>query len=236
MPRTRPTALLSVAALLLGLLLTSGCGSSGSDLSGLSAKQLLAKATAALKKQEDVSITGKIGTTGSGTSLDLHYVGREASYGRLSPDKGSLRFERVDGKTWLQPDAAFLQAQLGASAGALTKLIGDKWILADPSNQAFGQLVAVASRDFLDSQVLAPSTAVTKGGKATVDGTKCVTLKTKTGTLYLDADTALPVQVSGTGSDAGGSGTGTAHFSYDDLKAPTPPPADQQVDLSKLLG
>lgn len=228
---TRPTALLAVVALVLGLAV-AGCGGAGTDLSGLSAKQLLAKATAALKKQEDVSISGRIGTTASQTGLDLHYVGHDASYGRLTLSTGTLEFERVAGKTWLKPDAGFLRAQLGASGAAVTKLIGGKWILADPSNQAFGQLIQVASRDFVDSQVLSASSTVTKGGPATVDGTKCVTLKTRTGTLYLDAATALPVQVAGTGDED----TGKAQFSYAKLTAPKAPPASEQVDLSKLVG
>lgn len=231
MRRSRPITLLAATALVLGLALT-GCGGSGSDLSGLSAKQLLSRATAALKKQPNVSISGRIGTTSSQTGLDLHYVGQDASYGQLSLDQGSLRFEQVSGKTWLKPDAGFLRAQLGAGAAAVTQLIGDKWILADASNQAFSQLIQVANRDFVDSQVLSASGSVTKGANATVDGHKCLTLKTKTGTLYLDASSALPVQVAGTG----GSGTGKARFDYGKLTAPTAPTADEQVDLNKLVG
>lgn len=231
MRRFRPTALLAVAGLLLGLVL-SGCGSSAPDLSGLTAKQLLAKATAALKQQQYVSISGRIGTTATQTSLDLHYIGRSASDGQLNLSQGSLKFERVGGKTFLKPDAGFLRAQLGSGAAAVTGLLGGKWILADPSNAAFSQLLQVASRDFVDTQVLSASSGVTKGGPATVHGTRCVTLKTKTGTLYLDAATALPVEVAGTG----GTGTGKAAFSYDKLPTPTAPPANQQVDLSKLVG
>ena len=93
-------------------------------------------------------------------------------------------------------------------------------------------MIQVANRDFVDSQVLSASGSVTKGADATIDGHKCVTLKTKTGTLYLDASSALPVQVSGTG----GTDTGKARFSYEKLTAPTAPAANDQVDLNKLVG
>lgn len=231
MRRSRPTAVLAVMVL-LGLALAGCGGAPRQDLSGLTAAQLLAKATKALTGQRYVSVTGTIGTTATETALDLHYIGHSASYGSLTVPQGSIRFERVAGTTWLRPDAGFLKAQLGASAAPVIKLIGDKWILADPSNKAFAELNDVASRDFIDSQVLSPGSKVTRAAPATISGTRCLTLKTKTGTLYLDATTALPVQVVG----MGGASVGRARFTYDHLDAPTAPPAAKQVDLSKLVG
>lgn len=237
MRRCRPPApLAAVAAVLAALALLAGCsdhgGEAGADTVGMSSKQLLAKGDHALQNQRYVSIQGRIGTTSTRTGLELHYIGQNASYGRLTLPQGSLRFERVGSTTWLQPDAAFLRAQLGDQAGPVTRLVAGKWIVADPGNQAFGELVQVASRDFVDSQVLSPEGKVRKGAPTTVGGERCLTLKTANGTLYLDASTFLPVRVSGTGSSA----VGEADFSYVHLEAPAPPPTDKQVDLGKLAG
>lgn len=237
MRRCRPPLLAALlAGLLAGLMLLAGCGSGSGDASpdvtAMTSKQLLARGNEALHHQRYVSIQGRIGTTATRTGLELHYIGQDASFGRLTLPQGSLRFERVGSTTWLQPDAAFLRAQLGAQAAAVTRLVAGKWIVADPANQAFTELAQVASRDFVDSQVLSPEGAVHKGGVVTAGGTRCVTLKTANGTLYLDASTYLPVRVSGTGSSA----VGEADFDYAHLQAPTPPPADKQVDLSKLAG
>lgn len=242
MHRCRPPLLTAAVAgpLLAGLVLLAGCGAGSGAGSGagdpevatMSSKQLLSRGNEALHHERYVSIQGRIGTTATRTGLELHYIGQDASFGRLTLPQGSLRFERVGSTTWLQPDAAFLRAQLGAQAAAVTKLVAGKWIVADPANQAFTELAQVASRDFVDSQVLSPEGAVHKGGVVTAGGTRCVTLKTANGTLYLNASTFLPVRVSGTGSSA----VGEADFSYAHLPAPTPPPADKQVNLGKLAG
>lgn len=217
-------------AALLVTALVAGCGGTTS-LSGLSTDALLKKARAQVTAEKYVRVSGTIQESGKDTSIDLRYVGDD-SYGTIVLSGATMKIESVGGKTYFKPSAAFWKQQLSSDeATMVTKLIGDKWIVADPSNANFAQLIQVAKRTFLTKEVLTPSSKVTKGKVTTVAGTKAIPLTIQKGTLYLDDGTARPLQVRG----AGTSGSGTATFSYGAIAAPTAPTAAQQVDLSKLI-
>lgn len=220
---------LAVLLAVLVALTLAGCGSKSLD--NLKPDELLKKARASVSAEHYVSISGKIKESGTNTSIDLHYNG-EDSYGTIVLAGATLQIRAVDGTTYFKPDKAFWKQQLaGEQAGLITKLIGGRWIVADPSNSNFAQLIEISQRTFLTKEVLSPSSTVTKGEVTTVDGHKAIPLKVKQGKLYLDDETARPIQVSG----AGGGSSGTATFSYDKVKAPKAPPKKDRVDLSKLM-
>lgn len=222
-----------IATLALALLLTTlvaGCGGSTS-LSSLSTDTLLKKARAQVAAAQYVRVSGKIQESGQATSIDLRYVGSD-SYGTIVLAGATMRIESVGGTTYFKPSAAFWKQQLQASEAKLvTGLIGNRWIVADPKNANFTQLIEVAKRTFLTKEVLTPSSKVTKGAVTTVAGTKAIPLTVQKGTLYLDDSTARPLQVKGSGTG----GSGTATFSYAKLATPTAPSAKDRVDLSKLM-
>lgn len=222
----------SILVLLVVLSWTlAGCGGGSSSLSGLSTDALLKKARVQVASAKYVRVAGKIQQSGQATSIDLRYVGND-SYGTIVLAGATMQIESVGGTTYFKPSADFWKQQLSANeASVVTKIIGGRWIVADPSNASFAQLVAVAKRTFLTKEVLTPSSTVTKGAVTTVGGTKAIPLSVKTGKLYLDDATARPLQVTGSGSG----GSGTATFSYDSFAAPIAPAAKDRVDLSKLL-
>lgn len=221
----------ALCALLLGVLL-AGCGSSKSSLSDLSSTALLRKASTAVSGKHYVSLTGRIDQSGNKTGLDLHYVGDD-SYGRITlSNDAQLELKQVGDKTWFKPNDAFWKAQMSTGAAAVIKVIAGRWILADPSNKEFGQVLELADRDFLTQQMLDSSVTATKGKPTKVRGIDCIPLKLKNGVMYLDEDNALPVRVTGNQK----SGSGVADFSYAKVSAPTAPAAKDQVDLSALGG
>jgi hypothetical protein len=233
----RPTRLAAIlTALTLGSAALTGCGGSSSggdsDLSGLSTTKLLDRAVAQVKKEKYVSVSGKIDDQGQETGLDLDYVGAD-SHGTITLEGTTLELETVGGKTWFKPSAAFWNKQMGAkSAAQVIKVINDRWIVVDPANKSFAQLVELASKDFVTKEILHPESKVTKGKVTKVKGIEVIPLKTTDGTLYLDKSNARPIQIVGTGNQ----GKGTADFSYDKIDAPTAPAAKDQVDLSKIAG
>jgi hypothetical protein len=219
---------IATAVVLAGAVL-AGCGSSSSDLSGLSATTLLSKATTQLAKEPYITLRGDITDSGGQTGLDLSYVGDD-SHGTITLKGAELELQTVAGQTYFKPSDSFWKAQMGANAVSVIKLINGRWIIADPTNQSFGQLIQLASKDFVTKDVLDPSGTVTKGKETRINDILCIPLKTKDGTLYLDAKTARPVQIVGNGSG----GTGKADFSYDLVDAPTAPAKKDTVDLSSL--
>jgi hypothetical protein len=232
MTRTRLLGLFT--AVCLGATLLTGCGgSSGDDLDELSIGDLLDRATTAVRDETYVSITGSIDRSGNETGLDLHYVGDDSD-GSITLDGAKLQLRTVDGTTWFKPSDEFWKSQVGGKqAKRLIRLIDGRWIVADPANQSFGQIIQLASRDFVDEQLLDTEDGdLRRGDNEEVDGQKCLTLKTGDGTLYLSADDALPVQITGSTEE----GEGKATFSYDEIPAPTAPAKDEQIDLSKLGG
>jgi hypothetical protein len=218
---------------LLATVVVAGCGSGHAtpSLSKDSADTLLKKARAAVTAEKYVRVSGKIQDSGKSTSIDLRYVGTD-SVGTIELAGASMQIEAVGATTYFKPSDAFWQQQLAANEATLvTKLIGGRWIIADPSNTNFSQLIEVAKRTFLTKEVLTPSSKVTKGKVTTINGTKAIPLKVDTGTLYLADSDARPLEVKGSGSG----GSGTATFSYTAQTAPTAPSTKDQVDLSKLM-
>jgi hypothetical protein len=113
----------------------------------------------------------------------------------------------------------------------VANLIGDHWIVADPSNANFAQLIDLAKRSFLTDEVLTPQDKVTKGKVTTVSGTKAIPLTLASGAIYLADKDARPLQIKGSGSG----GSGTATFSYGKVTIPAAPAAKDVVDLAKLM-
>lgn len=236
MTRTRLVA--TFAALLLGSALVGACGSASKDaapekdLSNLSVKQLLSKASTAVQAEKYVTLTGTIKSEGKETGLDLSYVGSD-SHGTITLQGARLELETVAGKTYFKPSDDFWTKQMGAKdAGTIIKLVDGRWIVADAKDGSFAQLTELASREFIAKQILTPDTAVSKGDPTKVDGVAVIPLKTKDGIIYLDRSTARPVQIMGTGT----TDSGKASFSYAEVDSPTAPTKAQQVDLSKLAG
>lgn len=229
MKRTRIPAV--ALAVLLAVTALAGCGSSGNDVSDLPVKQLLTKAKAQLKNTQYLEIKGNLHEGSSSIGLDLSYVGKD-SHGTLSVSGKSVEIETVDGTTYFKPSDSFWKAQLGPGAKTVINLINGRWIVASADNPSLSQLTQLTDRSALAKQILSPDSKVTKGKTKQVDGDEAIALNSKNGTLYLATADARPVQITGNGN----AGTGAVNFNYDKVAAPTAPPKDKTIDLSKLSG
>lgn len=222
-------ALAVLLAAVLGILLT-GCGSTPSQAK-LSTSALLTKARAYIQAQDNVSLSGRIAQGGAETAIDLAYSGQD-SVGTITLSGAQIQVESIGGKTYFKPSDAFWSQQLPkAQATLVTKLINGRWIIADPSNSDFTQLIQISKRAFITDEVLTPTGKVIKGKVTTISGTKAIPLTLDNGAIYLADSDARPLQVKG----SGGGGSGTATFSYAKVTIPAAPAAKDQVDLAKLM-
>jgi hypothetical protein len=230
MTRSRFAAVVAAAALVL-----AGCGGSDepatkkADLSDLSASKLLAKAKAAVKSEDSITISGEGKDEGSTMSLDMHYVDEDA-WGTIAFDSDELRVLRVDDQAFIKAGDSFWKSMVGDEAGAILSEIDGRWVIANAAS-GFGEFASFADRSFLADEMLKPENTPTRGESKTVEGVECLALDDgDEGTLYLAKDDGRPIQI-----DDGTEG-GALTFSYEDQDAPKAPAASDVVDLSRLAG
>lgn len=225
--RVRLSALIVASALVL-----VGCGGSdgGDDgVADLSASKTLAAAKKQLAKEEFITIEGKGVDKDAGTEIevDLAFAG-ETAEGTVSVSGMELELLRADGKAYFKADKKFFESS-GAPAETMD-LIGDKWVVIDPSNASFAQIGSFVEKDGFFKELLKPDGKVTKGKEKTVNGVDCVALKSKKGsTFYFDKSDAKPISLVSTED-----GEGTLDFSYDKIDEAQAPPADEVFDLAQL--
>jgi len=204
------------------------------DLAALSASELLAKVTAAVA-HDDVHISGTAVSDEQAVSLDMSYVGDDAS-GSMTVSGAKLALLNVDGVSYFKADEAFWKAAAPSDAEQVAALIGDRWIKVDPTDANFGEMASIATRKFLTTSVLKPTGSITKGEPKTIDGVNCLTLvdtdpKEGNGLLYVDAADGKPIRIApGEGSDS----KGELDFDYSPPAIPPAPAASDVLDSSAL--
>ena len=207
-----------------------------SELAALSATDLLAKASAAVA-HTDVHVSGTAASDDQTVSLDMSYVGNDAS-GSMTMSGAKLTLLNVGGTTYFKADDAFWKTAAPSDADKIVAIVGDRWIKIDASAADFREMASIATRDFLTSEVLTPSGTITKGEPKTIDGVNCLTLtdtdpKEGNGVLYVDAADAKPIRIApGEGGDA----KGELDFDYSPEAIPAAPAASDVLDFSALQG
>lgn len=225
--RVRISALIGASALVL-----VGCGGSddggGEGVADLSAAKILAAAKKQLAQEEFITIEGKGVDEDAGTEIevDLAFAG-ETAEGTVSVSGMELELLRAGGKAYFKADKKFFESS-GAPAETMD-LIGDKWVVIDPSNASFAQIGSFVDKDGFFKELLKPDGKVTKGKEKSVNGVDCVALKSKQGTFYFDKSDGKPVSLVSTDD-----GEGTLDFSYDEIDEAQAPPSDEVFDLAQL--
>lgn len=216
------------------LIVVSACGGSDGaakkDISGLSAKAILAKAKAEVGKQPNVSMKGTSSDAGTEISFKLGYSHKD-SYGTFTIDGGVATLLRVGGATFLKADKKFWDAETHHHGGAITAILKGRWIKASAGKSNFGDFLTLADRSFIRKLVFAPDDYAEKALVKPVDGVECVQIHVSAGTIYVATESALPIEL--TSNDNGG---GDATFSYDAVRIPAAPDASEVVDESDLAG
>lgn len=200
------------------------------SITGLSATQILAKAQAAAKAAKSVHVKGAM-TDGDGRmALDVRLAAAGGS-GSITMDGDRISIIVIGKTAYLRMSDAFWrkQAKSKAEANAIVALIGGRWIKTALTNKDLGDLAAFASKPgFFDSLFEEPGT-LRKTAPKTIDGIACIGLRSSDGTLWVDASTARPVRLEMSRTDV------LTFTAYNQIAAPTAPPAAQVID-GKALG
>jgi hypothetical protein len=210
-----------------GLNLPEYQGSSAAKDDGRSAAQVLSDARTALAAADSVTVKGWTAGTDGSLVADLAFSGPDGS-GSYSFGAGMLQVLIVDGQAWWKGDEQIYSA-FGVNTTSVTRKIDDRWIVAGSSHPKLATIQTPTDRAELLDDFIDPEPEESTIRRTVVDGAEAMVLTNPTGTLFVAADTSLPVRLVLPGDD----GDGIA-FSYDGVTRPTPPPDDRILDLSDL--
>jgi len=238
----------AVSLVAVGVL--AGCSSSGggsstsppaagstpaaSSSAHLSAAAELARAKQALSKAKSVHVSGVVNSNGTPTQVDLGFT-PSGSSGSVTVAGAKVDVIIGGSTVYFRAPDAFWRKELGANANAVLKLVSGKWIKAPASNPQFATFGELGSKDKFAAALFAKESAATVSSAPdkTIGGVDCAGIKGKDGILYVDKSDGRPKEI----DPLPGSGnSGQVRFDqYDSVQAPSPPPANQTIDLSKVL-
>jgi hypothetical protein len=236
--RTGRRAALTLAAVTAASLAAAGCGGGGGGadpLSGMSAKQVVAKAVADLGAAKSFTMKGDVVQSGQTLGIDLGYLKGKGCSGTVSEgDKGSITLVVIGTTAWVKPSDEFLKSTAGSQASAAIALLNGRYLKGSTSDSTVASLTTVCDVNQMTSSFTQTGTLV-KGKVTTVGGQQVlpITDKTKGGTMNV-TNTATPQIVSITNATGAGGSSGQLAFGVGAPVTLTPPPASQTVDGSSL--
>jgi hypothetical protein len=214
------------------------------DLTGLTADQIAARAVAATQAARSMRMAGQVTSEGERASVDLAVDNKGACTGKLGFGGGSAELRQVSTVLYMKGNEKFWRASLSESSSpgtdgeGVVELVKDRWIkMPAGSAKAMGgvcdlkAMLAERDKDTSERQ------GMTKGPDAEVNSVPTTTLVKKqhggeTITMYV-AKKGEPYLIRVV--RVGGDGPGTMTFSdYNKPVKAVAPPADQVVDLEKL--
>lgn len=195
---TRRTAAAIVATLIVGGLITAGCGASSSTSSATtgtstapngeaakSAQQILADSKAAVASATTVHMRlSKL--QGTLTGLDLQLLSGTGGTGTLTVHGLPVAVVADGSDLYVRAEASFWSAMTGSSTTA--SILAGHWVKVPASATKTGSFATV--RDMADMQTffataLQPTGTLVKRGTTTVNGVPAVVLADSTGVLYV---------------------------------------------------
>ncbi|MCC9306978.1 hypothetical protein LN042_07630 [Kitasatospora sp. RB6PN24] len=211
---------------------------SGSNLSALSASQVLDQAKAAMGSLSSMHAKGYVTTDSDKITLDLSAGKNKDCTGTVSSaSDGSMQIIHTSAGTWMKPDATFLQniaSHENSKAGAAAvQLFQGRWLTGgqdDPDLQSMAAMCDLMANMADDDS---KQTGATKGSATTVNGTPALTVQVSDdsgpSTVYV-ATQGQPylLRMENKGSDGGS-------VDFSDFNKPLniqAPPADQVIDFS----
>jgi hypothetical protein len=190
--------------------------------------ELVAAAKAAIADQESVTVSGETTSGDRRLGGSISFVG-DAGSGDFSFGGGVVTLLYADGKALYKGDSAIYSA-FGVKPDAITRRIGDKWIIVNSTNPKLVPLQLPTGREAFLDDLLDPGGPVTIGEPTTIDRKRAVALTSDSGTLYVASDTSLPLRLVLPGDQ----GDGIAFRYGEPVAPPAAPAADQIVDLGDL--
>jgi hypothetical protein len=228
----RSTRWLAGCVMAVSALLAAGCGGSGSG-SPPSATALAGQMRSAIKGATSVHVTGTVAESGQTIHMDLSLTRSGSMSGTIGIGPAPITILATGGKVYMKMTAAALSTMhLPSSACAM---VCNKYLVL-PAAQAQGLTGNMGWSQLLNPSTSkynpGPGTKVT--GPVTINGQSAWKVSDNSGTGYVAASgPAYPLRI----TPPRGQGIGEIDFSqWNSVKIPSPPPASQQVNLSKLGG
>ena len=245
--RITVAAIAAASVILAGCSSTkSGTGSSGApnsasasssaagNIASLSADEIASQATAALREATSFRVAGTIvaGTDRTDVNLGLSDTG---SAGTVIVSGADIQVIVIGTVGYFKAsDAAWRKLLAGMpNLETVVELLRGKWIKGSSSDQRFSGFFSITKKALVDD--LASDTGpFTKTATTTIAGQDAVGITATDSTLYVSTKDARPIEVE---PASGSTSAGKITFSdYNAVPDPTPPPADQTIDSSKIGG
>ncbi|SLM01302.1 uncharacterized protein ACSP50_4538 [Actinoplanes sp. SE50/110] len=222
------TTTVAVAA---GMLLLGGCGdkktdapkadatttaSAATDLTALSADEILTRATKAVHDAKSLHIKGiENGEGGEKIAIDMKQSGKNV-LSRLTVNGMNVEFLVVDGVQYVRPDAKMYKTLNLKLPAAVTARLATMWMKPTAGDRVFAPMAEGMTMD----NMLKPDGTVTKGETTTVDGKPAIALKSADGDLLV-ATTGEPLPLKLMGGKDGGAITFSEYGAdFPEIKAP----------------
>lgn len=193
----------------------------------LEAKEILEKATAALKTAGSYRYKGDFTEEDVTVTMDVKVQGKDLHGTVVMPEMGTMEMLLIGSDFYFKADA--LMEMIVGMAGENADAFKGKWIKTTKDNKTVASFA-----DLMDVEaMLDPDGEVTKGETTNINGTQAIGLKDSKGegTLYIaTVGEPYPLRIQGP------EGEGAVDFSdfgatFEEIKAPS---ADQVIDLASL--
>ena len=210
----------------------SSSTSAGSDIASLPADQIASKAIASLREAKSFRVAGSVvaGTDRADVDLGLTDTG---SAGTVAVSGTEVQVIVIGTDGYLKAsDAAWRKFLAGQpNVEAIVELLRGKWIKGSSSDDRFAGLFSITKKSLVDD-LASEKGPFTKTATRVIAGQKAVGLTATDSTLYVSTKDARPLESEPV---SGSTSSGKVTFTdYDAVPEPTPPPAEQTIDSSKL--
>jgi hypothetical protein len=194
---------------MLVVALLAGCGSSRPSDNGVAAKtpvQIVAAAESAAAGAATVHVAGSILSEKEPISLDMELVADKGGKGRLALEGLSIELIDLNRAVYIKGDSAFYRRFAGPTAA---RLLPGRWLKGLAAAGPLASLASLTNLSKLIDGTLAGHGALSRAGRATIDGQSAVGVRDANGggTLYV-ATTGAPypieIQRNGSGANPGG--------------------------------
>ena len=208
--------------------------SAGSGIASLPAQQIVSKAMASLRQAKSFRVAGTVveGTDRTDVNLGLTDTGSAGTVG-VSGTQVQLIVIGADGY-FKASDAAWRKLLAGRpNLETTVQLLRGKWIKGSSSDEHFAGLFSISKKSLIDDMA-AEKGPFTKTATKVIAGQEAVGVTATDSTLYVSTNDARPIE---TEPVSGSTSSGKVTFTdYDAVAPPSPPPAEQTIDSSKLGG
>lgn len=213
---------------------SSRASSTGSDIASLPAEQIVSKAIASLRSAKSFRVVGTVVEGADRTDIDLGLTDT-GSAGTVAVSGTEIQVIVIGTDGYFKAsDAAWRKLLAGRpNVEAIVQLLRGKWIKGSSSDEQFAGLFSITKKSLVDG-LAAEKGPFTKTATKVIAGQEAVGVTATDTTMYVSTKDGRPLE---TEPLSGSTSSGKVTFTeYGAVPEPTPPPAEETIDGSKLGG